>query len=159
MTQATELSSLAVDTCILLEVTDAARIHHLAAREVLELHSLLVLPSQVIREYLVVATRPVPNNGLGLSLSAARANVQAFLANMRLLPEEQPVLPAFFGLLDHAPCVGKRIHDAHLAATAMAHGVVEILTLNGRDFSAFAPHVRVITPVEVLAIISSMKTI
>jgi predicted nucleic acid-binding protein len=143
--------ALAVDTCILLEATDAARLNHSAAVYVLELHPDLVLSAQVIREYLAASTRPTTANGLGLALSAARANVSAFRANVRLLPEERPVLPAFFRLLDEAPCTGRRLYDAHLAATAIAHEVRELLTLNGADFAPFAAHLSILTPVEALA--------
>jgi predicted nucleic acid-binding protein len=142
---------LVVDTCILLEATDAARAHHRAARNVLELHPNLVLPPQAIREYLAAATRPTAANGLGLPLPLARANLDAFRANIRLMPEERAVLPAFFRLLDHAPCIGRRLYDAHLAATALAHRVSEILTFNGSDFVPFAPHVAVVTPKAALA--------
>ncbi len=144
-------SPLAVDTCILLEATDANRGHHRAALDVLELHPALVLPAQAIREYLAAATRPVSANGLGLSLIAARANLDAFRVNVRLLPEERPVLPSFFRLLDDAPCTGRRLYDAHLAATAMAHQVAEVVTLNGTDFAPFSAHLTVVTPTQVLA--------
>lgn len=154
MAAKTDLAALAVDTCILAEATDAARAHHHVALDVLELHPNLVLPAQVVREYLVAATRPVAANGLGLALDHARANLDAFRANMHLLPEERPVLPAFWRLLDSAPCLGKRLHDAHLAATVLAHRVGEILTLNVSHFAGFAAHLAVITPAEALARLS-----
>lgn len=144
------IAPLAVDTCILAEATDTARAQHAAALAVLELHPNLVLPAQVVREYLVAATRPASVNGLGLPLDQARANLDAFLGNIQLLPEERPILPAFWGLLDVTPCVGKRLHDAHIAATAVAHGVAEILTLNGPHFQIFSAQVSVVTPPEVI---------
>lgn len=150
--------TLAVDTCVLLEATDAGRAHHRVALDVLELHPDLVLPAQAIREYLAASTRPIAANGLGLSLAAARANLDAFRGNMRLLPEERPVLPSFFRLLDAAPCTGRRLYDAHLAATAMAHQVFEVLTLNGSDFAPFAAHLSVVTPNEALARIGVPRT-
>lgn len=138
--------ALVVDTCILAEATDAARSNHHVVLDVLELHPNLVLTAQVVREYLVAATRPASANGLGLSLGEARSNLAAFRANMRLLPEERAILPAFWRLLDAVPCSGKRLHDAHLAATAVAHGTGHILTLNEGDFASFANHIAVITP-------------
>lgn len=60
-----------------------------------------MFPAQVIREYLVVATRPVIANGLGMLLGDALENVREFRKTIRLLPEERPVLPAFLRLLAH----------------------------------------------------------
>jgi predicted nucleic acid-binding protein len=102
--------------------------------------------SQVIREYLAVATRPAEANGLGLSVGDALANVREFRRRMRLLPEERPILPVFLSLLEEIPCRGKRIHDAHLVATAIVHRVRTIVTLNGEDFEPFAARITAIEP-------------
>jgi predicted nucleic acid-binding protein len=138
-------SARLVDTCVLVEATDEARLHHRSARDLLERRTSLVLSAQVIREYLVVATRPVSQNGLGLHLALARANIAAFRQNVRLLPEERPILPAFNVLLDTCPVLGKRLHDAFLAATAVTHHVRVVITLNAPDFAAFHPHLVPIT--------------
>jgi hypothetical protein len=53
----------------------------------------------VIREYLVVATRPTAANGLGLRVTDTIENVREFRRSMRLLAEEKPVLPTLLGLL------------------------------------------------------------
>lgn len=139
-----------VDTCVLVEATDRARAAHASARDVLELHPSLVLSAQVVREYLVVATRPTSTNGLGLSFTAARANVDAFRANARLLSEEKPVLPTFLRLIDAAPCHGKRLHDAHLVATCVVHQVAELVTFNAGDFAGLSDRVGVLGPDELL---------
>lgn len=142
-----------VDTNVLLEATDEARSHHAIARRLLDTHPRLVFSAQVAREYLVVATRPAPPqaNGLGLSLPAARSNLAEFRRAIRLLPEEKPILPLLLGLLEECPCTGKRIHDAHLAATAIVHRVKLLATFNSSDFAAFRPRVEPLTPAEVLA--------
>ena len=108
------------------------------------------MPAQVIREYLAVATRPVTANGLGLAMADALANVRELRLRIRLLPEERPVLPSFLGLLARVPCSGKRVHDAHIVATAIAHGVRTIVSLNPDDLSGFTPGVVVITPSQAL---------
>jgi predicted nucleic acid-binding protein len=102
--------------------------------------------AQVVREYLAVATRPAASNGLGLSLADALGNVRELRSRLRLLPEEKPVLPALLSLLEEVPCVGKRVHDAHLVATALVHRVGTIVTLNGTDFEPFAGRVTAIAP-------------
>jgi hypothetical protein len=65
---------------------------------------------------------------------------------MRLLPEEKPVLPALLSLLQEVPCAGKRVHDAHLVATALVHRVGTLVTLNGADFEPFAGRITAIEP-------------
>src|SRR5437870_2369996 len=113
---------LLVDTNVLIEATDERRAHRAEARALLQSGAPLVLAAQVIREYLSVATRPVEANGLGMSMSDALLNIREFRREIRLLPEERPILTTFLALLERIPCSGKRVHDAHLVATAIAHG-------------------------------------
>jgi predicted nucleic acid-binding protein len=137
---------LLVDTSVLIEATDEARSAHMVARTFIERGARLVLSAQVIREFLVVATRPVSANGLGMRLADALDNVREFRRIIGLLPEERPILPTLLSLLGDTPCQGKGIHDAHLVATAVAHRVRTIATLNAGDFLAFASRVSVVVP-------------
>ncbi|MGH7897049.1 MAG: type II toxin-antitoxin system VapC family toxin [Candidatus Binatia bacterium] len=141
--------SLLVDTNILLEATDEKREFHAICVDLLESRPGLRAASQVIREYIAVATRPVAANGLGLSVSDALENVRAFRSSLRLLPEEKPVLPTFLSLLEEVPCQGKHVHDANLIATALVHRVRAIVTLNPRDFAPFAARIKTIEPADV----------
>lgn len=143
---ATTTDRLLVDTSVLLEASNRARAHHAAARALLEKHAGLVFPAQVLREYLVVATRAPEQNGLGLKLAQALENVEGFRERIRLLPEERPLLPAFLALLKETPVSGKRLHDAHIAAAAICHRVGRIVTLNTRDFAPFADHLTCVLP-------------
>ena len=64
-----------VDTNVLLEATDEGRRLHAQAlglfRNASDDGVDLFLGTQVLREYLVVATRPVENNGLGMTTDLA----------------------------------------------------------------------------------------
>ncbi len=140
---------LLLDTNVLLEATDEARPQHADARRLVESRPGLVLAAQVVREYLVVATRPIAANGLGLSTNDALANVREFRRDIRLLPEERPILPAFLALVERTGCAGRRIHDAHLVATAALHGVEAVVSLD--DLAALADGVPVLTPRQALA--------
>lgn len=140
-----------VDTNILLEATDERRRHHADAVALLEAAASLTLSAQVIREYLVVATRPVTANGLGMTMVDALANIREFRRSVRLLAEERPVLPAFLALLERVPCTGTRVHDAHIVATALVHRVPTIVSLNPDDFTAFGSEVSILTPAKTLA--------
>jgi predicted nucleic acid-binding protein len=139
---------LLVDTNILLEATDEKRPYHREARELIESHRGLVLSAQVIREYLVVATRPATANGLGLPLSDGLANVREFRRAIRLLPESGPLLPTLLRLLAAVSCTGTRIHDAHIVASAMVHKIKTIVSLDTDDFALFVPRITAITPHE-----------
>ena len=71
-------SAMLVDTCVLLEASNRARSQHRAARQLIERHDGLVFPAQVAREFLVAATRPPANNGLGLALLEALESLAGF---------------------------------------------------------------------------------
>lgn len=142
---------LLVDTNILLEATDEKRQYHREAQQLIEAHRSLVLPAQVIREYLVVATRPIATNGLGMSLPDALANVHEFRRAIHLLPESRPLLPTLLRLLATVPCSGTRIHDAHIVASAMVHKIKTIVSIDTGDFARFAPRISAITPHEACA--------
>jgi len=90
----TDDKAVLVDTNVLLSATAPLRPLHRAAMAVLNdwpnQGTLLATSSQVLREYLAVATRPVAVNGLGLGLEDALANVTALRGRMRLLVDSEP---------------------------------------------------------------------
>ncbi len=137
---------LLVDTNILLEATDERRPYHHETKAFIEAYRGLVFPAQVVREYLVVATRPTSANGLGLSLDHALGNVAEFRRMIRLLGESRPLLPTLLRLLAAVPCRGTQIHDAHIVASAIVHRVEMIVSLNVDDFARFSPRVTAVTP-------------
>ena len=135
--------TLFLDTNILLTATDRSRKHHDAARKLLteagtgQFH--LALSGQVLREYLVVATRPTDVNGLGLPVPDALRNVDVFSSPPFLFCEESErvskrlrELAAAYGL------VGRRLHDANLVATMLIRGITRLVTQNTSDFSEFS---------------------
>lgn len=132
-----------VDTNILLAATDRSRSNHARSREALEmagrrgLH--LVVNGQVIREYLVVATRPVDANGLGMTPEDAATNVERILRRVDVLDETVAVAEQLCALTTTRMVRGKRIHDANLVATMLVHGVEHLLTAaNAGDFRDFS---------------------
>lgn len=143
--------ALLVDTSVLLEASNKARKQHAAALSVLETRDHLVFPSQVAREFLVVATRPTAVDGLGLSPKAALENLTAFRRNVRLLPEEKPLLATLLRIVEDLSLEGKRIHDAHIVAAAVVHKVQWVVTLNSGDFQSFAKYVRCAAPADIRA--------
>jgi len=130
---------LFVDTNVLLTATDESRLRHLDARHAVEsagpngLH--LAVSGQIIREYLVVATRPVDVNGLGLSSIQALQNIEAFRAFLAFYAETEAASNHLRRLMKDYGLVGKRIHDANVVATMLAHGISILVTENPADFS------------------------
>ncbi len=133
--------SLFVDTNVLLTATDESRLLHSEALNLLSgitnRNKRLAANGQVIREYLVVATRPIENNGLGLSVSDAEANVTEFLRHLNLYDETQEVSRRLRQLATTHNLSGKRLHDANIVATMTVHGIHTLLTQNGADFAPF----------------------
>lgn len=138
-----------LDTNILIAATDEGRAEHLKAHSVLTdwaaAGTALFTSGQILREYLSVATRPTDANGLGLGRADAVANVMTFQQRLRLIHENDRTLQRLLTLLDDVPCAGKQIHDANVVATALAHGVPAIVTLNTADFARFERHIAIRT--------------
>ena len=92
---------------------------------------------QILREYLVVATRPLASNGLALSPAEAIANTVAFRSLMPRLEENDEVHERLAQLVLAHECRGVVIHDANVVATALTHGIPAIVTENEGDFQRF----------------------
>lgn len=132
---------LFLDTNVLLAATDEDRSTHREALVTINERpaagTVLYLSGQVLREYLVVATRPVSANGLGLSISDAVTNVDAFGSRATLLEETEAVSRTLRQLVGAKAIAGKRIHDANVVATMSTHGIHTLITENVQDFVLF----------------------
>jgi len=133
---------LFVDTNILLTATDDTRQQHQDAQTILGLASRygvhLAVSGQILREYLVVATRPSKVNGLGLSPNDALKNIGAFRRILSFYDESESVLNTLVQLVKKHDLSGKRIHDANVVATMLTHGIEKVVTENPKDFKKFA---------------------
>jgi len=131
-------SKVLVDTNVLLEATDEGRKLHQAAVGVFQNAAgagvCLFLGTQVIREYLVVASRPLANNGLGMDLSAALGNITRFRSRTSLIAETLQAGELFLEWAAHFGIRGKRLHDLQLLASASVAGMDGLLTANEGDF-------------------------
>jgi predicted nucleic acid-binding protein len=137
-----------VDTNVLLSATAPLRPLNGAALAVLNGWPnegiVLAVTSQVLREYLVVATRPVEVNGLGLGITDALRNVAAFRGRMRLLVDSERVWDRLQSLLATYGCKGKQVHDANIVASALTWGLAKLVTANVEDFTRFSAELEVI---------------
>ena len=84
-----------LDTNVLIAATDEGRAGHLDALTVVNDwvagRTELCMSGQILREYLMVATRPAEKNGLGLNLPDALGNVHAIRERTTLLAENAKV--------------------------------------------------------------------
>jgi predicted nucleic acid-binding protein len=137
------------DTNVLLSATNTARPDHEASKLVFStaidrgVH--LATCGQILREYLVVATRPVSVNGLGLALADALKNLTWFRKRMVFFEESEEVHHALVKIVTALDILGKRIHDANIAALMKSSGIRYLVTNNPDDFSGF-PGIEVLTP-------------
>lgn len=136
-----------IDTSVLVAVCDLGRPDVArACSEFIESRSDLCVSTQVLREYAVVATRPVEMNGLGLSTADTLENIRRLCEFAPLLSGGRSEHEMLVDLLEAHPVTGKRIHDANLVATALAHGLAKIATLNVSDFEGFTDTVTLVDP-------------
>lgn len=136
-----------LDTNVLLAATDESTIEHADAVAALNYWPasglVLYTSGQILREYLVVATRPTAVNGLGLPIADAVDNVRELRSRLRLLGEEIKVAEKLLELLEAVKCTGKQVHDANVVATMLVHGIDTLVTSNVNDFARFGRYVHV----------------
>jgi predicted nucleic acid-binding protein len=136
-------SKVLVDTNVLLEATDEGRPFHEQALA-LFLNAPqdgvdLFLGTQVVREYLVVATRPVVNNGLGMSTETALENIRRFRKRASLVAETLRAGEVFLEWAGRFEIRGKKLHDLQILATASVAGMDALITANMNDFPKSSP--------------------
>lgn len=112
-------------------------------------HELILVP-QILYEYWSVATRPVANNGLGLSPAEAAAELTALRRLFRLLKDELGIYSAWNELVVAHAVRGKQAHDARLAAALQRHVISHLLTFNTADFQRYS-FLTAVSPGDVLS--------
>jgi predicted nucleic acid-binding protein len=103
----------------------------------LEGHPLHLVP-QNFMELWVVATRPVDQNGLGMSVADVLAEFARLKSFFIVLPETEDVYPAWERLVSAYQVTGKPAHDARLVAAMQVNGIKEILTFDRTGFTRYA---------------------
>ncbi len=86
----------------------------------------------------MVATRPVSQNGLGLSTSEAAAELARLKSMFPLLADTPAIYPVWESLVIQYRVSGKPAHDARLVAAMRVHGLTTILTFDRSGFSRYA---------------------
>ena len=127
-----------LDTNVLLDATDEGRVLHELAFDIFRVLPatgvVLQLATQVLREYLVVATRPITKNGLGLDLEDAIANADAFSARATPVSESLASYEQMKAWAKEKRVVGMNLHDLQILSTATCAGADVFVTTNIDDF-------------------------
>ena len=132
---------IALDTNILVHAHRRGTAHHSEALALLEGLSQGPAPYALFWPSLYEFLRVVTHHRVFDPPSTAAEGLEAivdFLAPpvVRVLSETDRHLSVLDGVLQASRVTGNLIHDAHLVALALEHGVHEILTLDG-DFARF----------------------
>lgn len=148
--------SYLADTNLLVRLANTQDSWHPVANEAVDrLHrqgEVITITPQNLIEFRAVATRPLPANGLGMSVTAVEAKTAEFEATFALLEENSTIYPLWKNLVAASGVIGKQVHDARLVAVCHAHGVTHLLTFSGAHFVRLAgigPGIEVVDPAAV----------
>ena len=137
-----------VDTNILLNSRIDTAVHHQVARSMLERafwdSEPKYISRQIIREYLAVVTRPIWANAI--EFDVALQDIDEMFQLFRILEDGPDVTDVLLDLCRQVPVAGRRIHDANIVATMLAHGERRLLTFNTSDFSGYGDRIELIEP-------------
>ena len=134
--------SFAVDTNVLLRsIEDGHVAQPIAKNGLFALRDrgeiLSVFPQNLI-EFWAVATRPVTNNGLGLSVAQAEVELISLKTLFALLSDTAEIFSEWERIVLQYRVSGKQAHDARLVAAMRVHNLTHLLTFNTADFKRFS---------------------
>lgn len=131
-----------LDTNVCLRLADEQAAEHFlvieAVRVLLEQGNEFVTVPQNLYEFWSVATRPTTVNGLGWNSAHTRSALDSLTLEFPLLEDTPDVLINWLELVTTYDVKGKQVHDARLVAAMQTHDVVNLLTLNVRDFERYS---------------------
>ncbi|HJQ23758.1 MAG TPA: PIN domain-containing protein [Blastocatellia bacterium] len=134
--------SYVLDTNVLLR---SVQKHHamfkdadIAVKTLLGFGEVLYVTSQNLIEFWAVATRPLANNGLGLTVEGATHELKELKAIFLVLPDTPDILTEWEQLVIQNRVSGKQAHDARIVAAMKVHSVTHLLTFNTDDFKRYA---------------------
>jgi predicted nucleic acid-binding protein len=101
--------------------------------------------AQNLIEFWAVATRPIINNGLGLSVAQTEVEVSRLKILFALVPDTPDIFSEWERIVSQYQVSGKQVHDARLVAAMKVHGLQNILTFNDGDIKRF-PEITAVNP-------------
>lgn len=134
--------SYLIDTNVLLRSVQTGHGMHLIAnqaiKELKKQKEELVLVAQNLYEFWTVATRPLKDNGLGMTIAEVSSEFLRFRRFFIVLGDVPTILDEWESLVANHAVLGKNGHDARLVAAMKTHGLSHLLTFNEKDFQRFA---------------------
>jgi predicted nucleic acid-binding protein len=149
--------SVLVDTNLLLRSIQTDHAHYPMATSALLLlrrTERLCITTQNLYELWSVCTRPAAVNGMGMSTTDAKTELDKARRFFTLLPDAPAIFNEWERLVTTHDVKGKNAHDARLVAAMIVQGIEKILTFNKKDFLRFS-QIQVLTPDEILSSRSS----
>jgi predicted nucleic acid-binding protein len=93
--------------------------------------------AQNLIEFWAVATRPIADNGLGITVAQAAKEVKKLKTLFSILPDTADILPQWEQLVVQHQVLGKQVHDTRLVAAMTVHKLTHLLTFNTDDFKRY----------------------
>ncbi len=142
-----------IDTNVLIRTTQRRHAQYEVVRRAVEWlpqqgNRLHIVPQNLV-EMWVVATRPVAQNGPGLTVDQAASEIDWVKDHFKLLPDGPTIYPQWEALVREHGVSGKPAHDARLVAAMKVHGLTSILTFDRTGFTRF-PGITPVHPGSVL---------
>lgn len=133
--------SVLVDTNVLLRSVQSSHPMHVVALKSLEVLVESGTPSfiaiQSAAEFWNVLTRPLENNGAGLPVEEAEAELSRFESTLGVVHESLRSFSRWKVLVSLHGVRGVSVHDARLVSVMLAEGITHILTFNTKDFARY----------------------
>ncbi len=133
-------SALFIDTNILIYASIFESPFHELARNALKKayqeNRNLWISRQILREYLVVVTRPQLFTK-PLSIDKTINRIHFFQQRFKVADDVPEVTQQLIKLVENYQIGGKQIHDANIVATMKAYDIANLLTYNTSDFNRF----------------------
>jgi predicted nucleic acid-binding protein len=118
-----------VDTSVLVRTLQPHHPLYIAADRAIQLlpeqGRELHIVAQNLIELWTVATRPLGENGLGMTSAEAASQLERIKGMFLFLPETPAIYPAWESLVIRHRVTGKPAHDARLVAAMLAHGLTQ----------------------------------
>ncbi len=93
--------------------------------------------AQNLIEFWAVATRPIADNGLGITVAQAAQELTKLKTLFGILPDTADIFPQWEQLVVKHQVLGKQVHDTRLVAAMKVHNVTHLLTFNTSDFKRY----------------------
>ena len=142
-----------VDMNILLRFVQPSHPMHFAAVRTLERfiaqEEVLYIAIQNVAEFWNAATRPIAQNGLGLTIEQAKKETDRLEEFFELLSESLSSYEEWKTILTSQRVSDTQAHDARLVAVMGANGIAKIITFNVQDFARFED-IKAIHPDDIL---------